>query len=580
MGKALIYIRFSTRVQERGDSRRRQLEDCEDYCRKRNLEVEEVIEDLGRSAYKGEHLSMGNLGKLTQRIVRGEIEPGTTLVVEKLDRLSRQKPRIIRRWIEDACDRGLRIARVTGGPVIDATYLDDGANMAAMIEMAYQSNAGHEYSQNISQRLTSAWKEKRKRTGEGKGLLTASAPRWLTTTGDWEGKNATDRRSWTIIPERGATVVKVYELAADGVGTWGIAKYLNENGVAPWGKRSESSTREGWNHTSVLNVLQSPAVEGLHFPTSTASGKRERTGEVYRDYYPIIEGMNADLIARARAQLQKRAGGGPKSNVGKNLLASLARCGSCGGFMILRNRSGKEAAYAYLQCDNASKSKGCEAKGMFNYRLLEPAILDAVLHHTLDNSFFSAADKTAELRIALAEQEKRLGDRREERDNTRALLRRFPGDDQLAGDWQRLSEDVRALEQERVSLSAALAEASGAISDVEHLRKVHNFRQALDDEDEEVRRTARLRVRDAFRAVITHLVCKQDGEEKLVQLALANGLVTCVFDNKGKLLPYSQNFTTSDDHVHGLTSGVMSDNAPLVDSVLRRTAQRTSVRAT
>jgi DNA invertase Pin-like site-specific DNA recombinase len=574
MQNAIIYIRFSTSAQERGDSRRRQLEDCQAYCAANGLEVSEIVEDLGRSAYKGDHLSKGNLGKLTERIMRNEIPAGTTIVIEKMDRLSRQKPRIVRRWIEDACDRGLRIARVAGGPIIDAAYLDDGSNVSAVVELAWLSNASHEFSQNISDRLAKSWKERRRKAGEGEGLLTASSPRWLKAVGDWEGKNAKDHRRFEIIPERAATVVTMFQLAAEGLGTWGIAKHLNKIGAPTWGKRAEHSTQTGWNHTSVLNVLTSPAIDGLHYPTTTVSGKRERTGEVYRDYYPTIDALDADLIARARNQLRKRTGQPRQTNTGKNLLASLARCGSCNGFMVMRNRSPKDGPHAYLQCDNAAKLKGCTAKGMFNYRHLEPALLDAVLHHTLDSSFFTVADKSNEARIALAEHDKKLGDKREERDNTRGLLRRFPDDTQLEADWVQLSAEVRDMEQERIKLAADLADATGVISEAEHLRRVHNFRHALYDEDEDVKRIARLRVRDAFRAIITHLVCKQDedGENKEVQVALANGLITCIFDNKGNLLPHSQDFRNSADHIHGLTAGVMSGNEDMVNSVLRRSA--------
>jgi len=50
---AIIYARFSTPSQEKGDSLDRQLTDCRDFCQRNNLNVVEEIADLGRSAYKG-----------------------------------------------------------------------------------------------------------------------------------------------------------------------------------------------------------------------------------------------------------------------------------------------------------------------------------------------------------------------------------------------------------------------------------------------------------------------------------------------------------------------------------------------
>lgn len=569
MPDAIIYIRFSTGPQERGDSRRRQLEDCQKYCADNGLEVVEVVEDLGRSAYKGDHLSVGNLGKLSARIMRGEIAPGTTIVIEKMDRLSREVPRKIRRWIEDITDKGISIARVSGGPVIDSAYLDDGSNIAAVVEMAYSNHAAHEFSQNISDRLSKSWSQRRKNAAEGKSLLTASTPRWITTEGDWAGKTAPDFRRFTLVPDRAAIVLDIYNMAADGMGSWGIAKELNQRGVRNWGKTSETTTQGGWNHTTVLNILSSPAVEGIHYPTHQVGRKRVRTGEVLRDYFPIIDGLTADLVARARSHMTKRAGGGPRSNTGKNLLASLAKCGSCGGYMVLRNRSANDGPYAYLQCDNAGKGKGCEAKGMFNYRVLEPAILDAVLHHVLDNSFFSVANRATELRIQLAEMDRQIEVVRGDRDNARALYIRHPDAAEFEEAWQALSQQMRALEAERKATETELAEAAGEISAADHLKRVHNFRAALYDEDAEVRRTARLRVRDSFRSVLSHVTCEQRDGDKRVQIAIENGAVVVVLDNKGSVID-RQDFRNSPDHIHGLTSGVMSEKKEAVAALIRR----------
>lgn len=569
MPDAIIYIRFSTGPQERGDSRRRQEDDCKAYCKTHNLNVVEIVEDLGRSAYKGDHLSVGNLGKLTARIARGEIPPGTTLVVEKMDRLSREKPRIIRRWIEDVTDKGLKIARASGGAVLDAEYLDDGSNLAAVIDMAYSNNAAHEFSQNISDRLSKSWIQRRKNASEGKSLLTASTPRWITTEGEWGGKNLPDFRRFILDPERAAVVLRIYELAADGRGSWGIAKYLNENKFANWGKTSETSTREGWNHTTVLNILNSPAVEGIHYPTHQVGRKRVRTGEVYRDYFPIIDGLTADLVARARSQMTKRAGGGPRSNNGRNLLASLAKCGTCQGYMVLRSRGVSEGPFAYLQCDNAAKGKGCADKGMFNYRVLEPAILDAVLHHTLDNAFFSVASRATELRIQLADLDRQIEVLRGDRDSARALYIRHPDATEFEADWQALSSRMRELEDERTKMASQLSEAAGEISAADHLKRVHNFRAALYDEDEEVRRTARLRVRDSFRSVLSHVTCEQRYGEKQLQIAIENGAVVIILDNTGKVID-RQDYRNSPDHIQGITSGVMLERKPAVEALLLR----------
>ena len=59
MRLAYSYIRFSTPEQKKGDSKRRQLEECEKFCQESHLVLEKSrrFYDEGKSAYKGKHLT-------------------------------------------------------------------------------------------------------------------------------------------------------------------------------------------------------------------------------------------------------------------------------------------------------------------------------------------------------------------------------------------------------------------------------------------------------------------------------------------------------------------------------------------
>jgi DNA invertase Pin-like site-specific DNA recombinase len=90
---AISYVRFSTIEQLGGDSIRRQTEATEAYCKKNGLTLTDDyrLKDLGKSAYKGVHRSAtGALGQLEKQVEAGKIPKGTVLVVENLDRLSRE----------------------------------------------------------------------------------------------------------------------------------------------------------------------------------------------------------------------------------------------------------------------------------------------------------------------------------------------------------------------------------------------------------------------------------------------------------------------------------------------------------
>src|SRR5437763_468887 len=88
---AYSYIRFSTTEQARGDSRRRQVELAIAYCKRRGWKWStQTYEDPGVSAFRGKNALVGNLGEFLKAVTAGAVRPGSVLIVESLDRISRQ----------------------------------------------------------------------------------------------------------------------------------------------------------------------------------------------------------------------------------------------------------------------------------------------------------------------------------------------------------------------------------------------------------------------------------------------------------------------------------------------------------
>src|SRR6266581_6112762 len=93
--RAYSYVRMSTKVQSKGASKARQLEDSARYAAEHGLELvreEEAYEDIGVSAFKGQNVQSGALGRFLKAVRERKINPGSYLLVESLDRLSRQSP--------------------------------------------------------------------------------------------------------------------------------------------------------------------------------------------------------------------------------------------------------------------------------------------------------------------------------------------------------------------------------------------------------------------------------------------------------------------------------------------------------
>src|ERR1044071_5740084 len=111
--KAIQYLRWSTLEQGNSD---RSSEDRQDANTRRiaddnNWLIAERHVDSGRSAFTGENLTKGKLGELTRRFLTGALDPSLhVLVVEELDRLSRQPPGVMTAWLTPLLFAGLTVS--------------------------------------------------------------------------------------------------------------------------------------------------------------------------------------------------------------------------------------------------------------------------------------------------------------------------------------------------------------------------------------------------------------------------------------------------------------------------------------
>src|SRR5664279_4281532 len=90
--KAYPYIRFSTPEQAEGNSLSRQLGECRRYADQHGLELVEAHLDLGVSAFRSRNSREGALARFLASVQTGKIVPNSILLVENLDRLSRDQP--------------------------------------------------------------------------------------------------------------------------------------------------------------------------------------------------------------------------------------------------------------------------------------------------------------------------------------------------------------------------------------------------------------------------------------------------------------------------------------------------------
>src|SRR5262245_3313590 len=105
----ISFLRFSSPEQGRGDSLRRQTKDTEQWCEKNDIPLDRSLSMTvkGKSAFKGDHLAA--LKDFLAKVESGEVPRGSYLIIENLDRLSRQDERTaMKLWI-DILDHGINI---------------------------------------------------------------------------------------------------------------------------------------------------------------------------------------------------------------------------------------------------------------------------------------------------------------------------------------------------------------------------------------------------------------------------------------------------------------------------------------
>jgi len=512
---AICYHRFSSARQDKGSSLERQAALTRELCERKGWQIVETLEDKGQSAWKGDHLSVGNLGKLRTRIDAGLIARGTVVVVENLDRLSRQDYRTARRWIEDVTDAGVSIAVCSPDLFLDEPAMN-GSNIGAMLQHLLEANRASAESRRKSQ-LQQRNVERMREQARAGIVFNPNSCRWLkgSTGGQFE-----------VIEERAAIVRMIYEWCASGLGYQSICQRLNAT-VTPW--TVSRSGRSHWQAGYVRDILRSPAVEG-EYHVAVKEG-RAKTGEIIRGYYPRV--VEPELVAKARAAIASRTNnGGQGYGEARNLFTGLVKCDRCGGSVgRLVCGNGRGARYAYLACRNA-RYGSCDNKTKVRCDLVEAGVMDFMLHMALDSTHFVAVNDIAPVTARLAVARKRHDDLQHEQANLIRALRTLSTSEALLNELAQIERDVAANRAEIEDAERALEKAQGMVSPADHLKRVRDVRGAIASDGKEEREQARRMVQQAFAGVISSMLAKVDGS---IVVALGGGVAMFRIANGGQI---------------------------------------------
>ncbi|HVK18110.1 MAG TPA: recombinase family protein, partial [Fimbriiglobus sp.] len=270
---AFSYIRFSTKEQAAGDSLRRQAALRDAWCERNGVTLDKslTLADKGVSGFSGKHRENEDrhaLALFLKLAERGRIPKGSYLVVENLDRLSREDIRPALTLFLQLLDHGINVVQLEPETVFKHDKTDPFDLMRAILELS----RGHSESRMKSERIGAAWAEKKKRAREDGTPITANVPGWLRVAG---GKIVP-------VPDRVRVVKKMFRMAGEGRGLLAIAQALNADGVQPWGRS------KAWNPSTLQHILRGKAVLGVYQPRDHRRPGRKADGPPLSNVYPAV----------------------------------------------------------------------------------------------------------------------------------------------------------------------------------------------------------------------------------------------------------------------------------------------------
>jgi DNA invertase Pin-like site-specific DNA recombinase len=382
------------------------------------------MKDLGKSAFKAEHLSEGGaLGAFMKLVNEGKINKGSWLIVESMDRLSRQAPNLAMQQFLSIINAGIVVHTLIDGQ----TYYETDSDLAfkIMASLVYMIRANEE-SATKSKRLSAVWGNK-KANALAKPV-TSVTPSWIKLV---DGK-------LMLIPEKAEAIRMIFKLTLEGMGTTAIIRKFNQEGIKP------ISEKDAWGKSYIQKILNNPAVFGEYQPHKIDSdGIRVFDGEPIKDYYPPIVDKQTFLAVKA-LKAEKIVKAGRKGENFSNLFSGLCKC-KCGASMRYNNKGGN---LTYLQCSSNQEASGCDVKP-YRYDSVENAVISALA--TSGDATLLALDEKANAEAKQAKGKLLLVDAdiaetQRKINNLTDLLADNPS--------QALMDKLNALESEKIPLEA------------------------------------------------------------------------------------------------------------------------------
>jgi DNA invertase Pin-like site-specific DNA recombinase len=502
MVKAYSYVRWSSDRQTSGDSLRRQRELSAKYAADHGLELDQSLKDEGISAFHGVNRRRGDLATFLDQIEGGLIEPGSFLLLESLDRISREQIVEAQTLFLRIINAGITIVTVL--PHRQTVYSREiiNENPHIIIMAVLEMIRANEESAHKSERVAKAHAKNRQLARETGRNFSKNLPAWVSLV---DGQR--------VLNNRASVIEEIFTWLAQGIGRHKIVSMLNGRVEPVLGNYGQ----HGWHPSHIHHLLHQKTVIGFYHPhtVTMVDGRRVRTPEEpIPGYYPPA--IEEDLYYLAHAAVAKnRMSVGRKGKRFNNLLtAGLARCDVCGGHVAYQNK-GKNTYPQYI-CSRGARN-ACSNKTKYRHADIEAAILNHVAEIEVED-IKPPQDRSLEVTLAA---------RTTRREMLQAEIANLYGElasglKGIAGQIKSREAEVENLEQEIESLRRDIADRASAPTVNDTISFVAEVRKTMGEGTDEEIYLKRAQLAVALRGVVTDVVFFAEGH---VYLILLNGLI-------------------------------------------------------
>src|SRR5262245_43001148 len=242
--------------------------------------------DPGRSGFRRKNWDTYALAEFVEHVKAGtRVLPGSYLLVENLDRLSREEVGEATELFLSIVNKGVVIVQLS--PVV--MEFKKPVDMPRIILAIAELQRGNSESAMKSKRLLETWGEKKAQARAARAVLTARAPAWLEVVGRGPVGKHVKGGAFRVIPGRAATLRQIFTLSARGYGLFNLVKHLTDTGVPTWGRG------QGWTQAYLHKILSGRAVLGEYQPRDRHG---QPDGAPIPGYFPAV--IDPDLWESAR----------------------------------------------------------------------------------------------------------------------------------------------------------------------------------------------------------------------------------------------------------------------------------------